>query len=157
MRLRTCLMNSVIMCFLQKCGTAGSRILYLLKQGGKRAYLLYNNNSRYAQYAIPVTEGTAIYMYVLEIKKSPNCIKLNATECFPGNILASAQHPKNCLRNNRGILCNSGYVTEYNILRMFVANNENVGDSKMKAIANTYGPIFMQCMFPLVFLPPILH
>ena len=34
------------------------------------------------------------------------------------------------------------YTAEHNF-RMFVANNENVGDSIMKAIANTYGPTFM--------------
>ena len=99
-----------------------------------------------------------MYMDVPEIKKSPNCIKLNATECFPGNILASAEHAKNWLRSKRGIPCNRAgtYITEYNF-RMFVANNENVGDSIMKAIANIYGPIFMQCMFALAFLSPSLH
>ena len=79
-----------------------------------------------------------------EIKKSPNCIKLNATQCFPGNILASTEHAKNWLRSTRGIPCKRAgeYITEYSF-RMFVANNENVGDSIMKDIANTYEPIFM--------------
>ena len=74
------------------------------------------------------------------------------------NILAPTQHAKNWLRSKRGISCNrSGvYITEY-IFRMFVANNENVGDSIMKAIVNTYGPIFMQYMFALAFLSPSLH
>ena len=130
--------------FLQKCGIAGCRILYLLKEGDERVYLLHDNNGRYAQDAIPVREGTAVYTDVLEIKTPPNCIKINATECFPGNILAPAEHAKNWLRSKRGIPCNraSANIAEYNF-RMFVANNENVGESIMKAIANTYGPIFM--------------
>ena len=103
-----------------------------------------DNNGRYAQDAIPVREGTAVYTDVLEIKTPPNCIKINATECFPGNILAPAEHAKNWLRSKRGIPCNRAgtYITEYNF-RMFVTNNENVGDSIMKAIANTCEPIFM--------------
>ena len=89
-------------------------------------------------------EGTAVYTDVLEIKTPPNCIKINATEYFPGNILAPAEHAKNWLRSKRGIPCNraSAYITEYNF-RMFMANNENVGDIIMKSIANTYEPIFM--------------
>ena len=89
-------------------------------------------------------EGTTIYTDVPEIKTSLNCIKINATECFPGNILAPPEHAKNWLRSNRGISCNGAgaYIAEYSF-RMFVANNENVGDSTMKAIVNTYGPIFM--------------
>ena len=79
-----------------------------------------------------------------EIKKSPNCIKLNATQCFPGNILASTEHAKNWLRSKRGIPCKRAgeYITEYSF-RMSVANNENVSDSIMKDIANAYEPIFM--------------
>ena len=55
--------------------------------------------------------------------------------------MAPAEHAKNWLRSKTGIPCNRGgaYFTEYNF-RMFVTNNENVGDSIMKAIANTYGP-----------------
>ena len=89
-------------------------------------------------------EGTTVYTVVLELKTLSNCIKINATECFPGNILAHTEHAKNWLRSKRGIPCNSAgaYIAEYNF-RMFVANNENVGESIMKAIANTYGPIFM--------------
>ena len=89
-------------------------------------------------------EGTTVYTVVLELKTLSNCIKINATECFPGNILAHAEHAKNWLRSKRGIPCNSAgaYIAEYNF-RMFVANNENVDESIMKAIANTYGPIFM--------------
>ena len=103
-----------------------------------------DNNGRYAQDAIPVREGTAVYTDVLEIKTLPNCIKINATECFPGNILAPAEHAKNWLRSKRGIPCNraGAYITEYNF-KMFVANNENVGDSIRKTIANTCEPIFM--------------
>ena len=159
MHLWTCLMNSLIVCvFLQKCETAGCRILYLLKQGGERAYLLHDKNDRHAQDAIPVKEGTTIYTDVPEIKTSPNCIKINATECFPGNILAPPEHAKNWLRSNRGVSCNraGAYIAEYSF-RMFVANNENVGDSIMKAIVNTYGPIFIQFMFVLAFLSPSLH
>ena len=77
---------------LQKCGTAGRRVLYLLKQGGKKAYLLHGSNGRYAQDVIPMTEGTTIYMDVPETKTPPNCIKINATECFPANIVAPAEH-----------------------------------------------------------------
>ena len=51
-------------------------------------------------------EGTAAYTDVLEIKTPPNCIKINATECFPGNILAPAEHAKNWLRSKRDIPCN---------------------------------------------------
>ena len=140
--------------FLQKCGTAGCRILYLLKQGGKRAYLLHDSNGRYAQDAIPMREGTTEYRYVPKIKTPLNCVKINATECFPGNILA----PQNKLAVLIGIPCNRArvYIAEYNF-RLFVANNENVGDSIIKTIANTYGTIFMQCMFTLAFLPPSLH
>ena len=89
-------------------------------------------------------EGTTVYIVVLELKTLSNCIKINATECFPGNILAHTEHAKNWLRSKRGIPCNSAgaYIAEYNF-RMFVANNENVGDGIMKAIANTYEPIFM--------------
>ena len=73
-----------------------------------------------------------------------HCIKINATEFSPGNILAPTEHSKNWFRSKRSIPCKSAgeYIAEYNF-RMFVANNENVGDSIMKAIANTYGPIFM--------------
>ena len=107
-------------------------------------YLLHDNNGRYAQDAIPVREGKIVHKDVLEIKTLSNGIKINATKCFPGNILAPAEHAKKCLRSKRGIPCNraGAYIAEYNF-RMFVANNENVGDSIMKAIANTYGPIFM--------------
>ena len=89
-------------------------------------------------------EGTTEYTCVPKIKVPLNCFKINATECFPGNILAPAEHAKNWLRSKRGIPCNraGACITEYN-LRMFVANNESVGDSIMKAIANTYEPIFM--------------
>ena len=116
----------------------------LSEEGGERAYLLHDSNGRYAQDAIPVRECITVYTDVLGIKAPPNCIKINATECFPGNILAPAEHAKNWLRSKRGIPCNraGAYITEYN-LRMFVANNESVGDSIMKAIANTYEPIFM--------------
>ena len=48
-----------------------------------------------------MTEGTAVYMDALEIKAPPNCIKINAMECFPSNILARAEHAKNWLRTNR--------------------------------------------------------
>ena len=92
--------------FFEKCGTAGCRILYLLKQGCERAYLLHDNNGRYAQDAILVKEGTAKYKDVPEIKTPPNCIKINATECFLGNILAPADHAENWLRSKRGIPCN---------------------------------------------------
>ena len=89
-------------------------------------------------------EGTIVYTDVPEIKTPPNCIKINATECFSGNILPPAEHAENWLRSRRGIPCNraGAYIAEYNF-RMFVANIENVGDSIMKAIANTYGPIIM--------------
>ena len=105
---------------------------------------MHNNNGRYAQNAIPVREVTTVYTDVPEIKTPPNCIKVNATECFPGNNLAPAEHTKNWLRSKRGISCNraGAYIAEYNF-RMFVRNNENVGDRIMKAIANTYGPTFM--------------
>ena len=75
-------------------------------------------------------EGTTVYTDILEIKTPPNCIKINAPECFPGNILALAEHAKNWLISKRGIPCNRirAYVAEYNF-RMFVVNNENVGDS----------------------------
>ena len=127
--------------FLQKCETAGCRILCLLKVGDERAYLLHGNNGRYAQDAIP---GTKVYTNVLEIKTPPNCTKINATECFPGKILAPAEQAKNYLRSKGGISCNraGAYIPLYNF-RIFVANNENVGDSIMKAIVNTYEPIFM--------------
>ena len=130
--------------FGNECGTTGCRILYLLKQGGNRAYILHDSNGKYTQDAIPVREGTTEYTDVPEIKAPPNYIKINATECFPGNILAPAEHAKNWLRSKRGIPCNlaGAYTVEYNF-RIFVANNENVGDSIMKVIANTYGPIFM--------------
>ena len=96
-------------------------------------------------------------MNVPEIKTPPNCIKMNAMECFPGNILAPTEHDKNWLRSKRGIPCNrsGAYITEYNF-RVFVANNENVCNSIMKAIGNTYGAIFMQCMFASAFLIPFL-
>ena len=79
-----------------------------------------------------------------EIKTPANCIKINATEIFPKNILAPAKHAKNWLKSKRGIPCNPAraYIAEYNF-RMFVANNENVGDSIMKDIANLYGPTFI--------------
>ena len=56
-------------------------------------------------------------------------------------------HPQNMLKIGVEIIETSyvtvpPYTAEHN-LRMFVANNENVGDSIMKAIANTYGPTFM--------------
>ena len=53
------------------------------------------------------------------------------------------EHATDCLRSKRGIPCNRAgvYITEYNF-RMFVANDENVGDSIMKVIANTHEPIF---------------
>ena len=107
------------------------------------ADLLHDINGIYAQNAIPVREGTTVYTVVLEIKTLSNCIKINATEYFPGNILAHAEHAKNWLRSKRGIPCNSAgaYIAEN--FRMFVANNENVGESIIKAIANTYGSIFM--------------
>ena len=38
--------------------------------------------------------------------------------------------------------CTGAYKTECDY-RMFVANNEHIGDSIMKATANTNGPIFM--------------
>ena len=105
-----------------------------------------------------MTEGTPVYTDVSQIKTPPTCITINATESFPGNILATAEHAKNWLRNNRGIPCNraKAHIADYNY-RMFVANNGNVGDIIMKATANTYGPIFMYCMFALAFLPPPLH
>ena len=117
-----------------------------------------NSSWRYAQDAIRVREGTTIYTDVPEIKTPANCIKINATESFPGNILATAKHAKNWLRSKRDIPCNraGAYITEYNF-RMFVANNESVGDSIMKANTNPYGPIFMYCMSSLAFLPPSLH
>ena len=37
-------------------------------------------------------EGTTIYMDVSETKTPPNCFKINATECFPANIVAPAEH-----------------------------------------------------------------
>ena len=58
-------------------------------------YLLNDNNSSYAQDTIPVREVTAIYTDVSEIKTPPNCIKINATECFASNVLAHAEHAKN--------------------------------------------------------------
>ena len=105
------------------------QIFYLFKHRGERAYLLHVNNGRYAQYAIPVREGTTIYTDTPEIKTPTNCIKINATECFPCNILPLAEHSKNTLRSRRGIPCDQSwaYITEYNF-RMSVANNENVGD-----------------------------
>ena len=98
------------------------RILNMLKEGDEGAYLLHGNNGRYAQDAIAVSEGTTVYTDVLEIKTPPNSIKINATQCFPGNILAPAKHAKNWLRSKRGIPCNrtGAYITEYNF-RMFVA------------------------------------
>ena len=124
--------------------TAGRRILYLLKQGDQRVYLLHDSNCRFARDAIPVREDTIVCSYVPQIKTPPNCMLRNATECFPGNILARAEHVKNWLRSKSGIPCNraGAYIAKYNF-RIFVANNENVGDSIMKAIANTYEPIFM--------------
>ena len=124
--------------------TAGRRILYLLKQGDQRVYLLHDSNCRFARDAIPVREDTIVCSYVPQIKTPPNCMLRNATECFPGNILARAEHVKNWLRSKSGIPCNraGAYIAKYNF-RIFVANNENVGDSIIKAIANTYGPIFM--------------
>ena len=80
---------------MQKCGTVECRILNLLKEGDERAYLLHGNNGRYAQDTIPVREGTTIYTDVLKIKTPPNCIKINATECFPGNILVPTERAKN--------------------------------------------------------------
>ena len=62
-----------------------------------------NSSGRYAQDAIPVREGTTIYTDVPEIKTLANCIKINATESFPGNILATAKHAKNWLRSKRDI------------------------------------------------------
>ena len=52
------------------------------------------------------------------------------------------------LGSKRGIPCNrsGAHTTEYNF-RMFVANNENVGDSIMKAIANIYGPTNIDTMY----------
>ena len=59
-------------------------------------------------------------------------------------MLAPTEHVKNWLRSKRGIPCNRAgtYIAEYNF-RMLVGNNENVGDSIMKATANVHGPIFM--------------
>ena len=59
-------------------------------------------------------------------------------------MLAPAEHVKNWLRSKRGIPCNPAgtYIAEHNF-RMLVGNNENVGDSIMKATANVHGPIFM--------------
>ena len=70
-----------------------------IKQGSERAYLLHHNNGRYTQCAIPVREGTTIYTDVPEIKTPTNCLKINATECFPGNTLAPVEHAKNWLRS----------------------------------------------------------
>ena len=56
---------------------------------------MHGNNGRYAQDTIPVREGTTIYTDVLKIKTPPNCIKINATECFPGNILVPTERAKN--------------------------------------------------------------
>ena len=111
----------------------------LSEEGGERAYLLHDSNGRYAQDAIPVRQCITVYTDVLEIKTPPNCIKINAMECFLGNILAPAEHAKNWLRSKRGIPFNRAgvYIPEYNF-RMFVANNENVGDSIMKTITDTY-------------------
>ena len=47
-------------------------------------------------------EGTIVYTDVPEIKTPPNCIKINATECFSGNILAPAEHAENWFRSRRG-------------------------------------------------------
>ena len=58
------------------------------------AYFLHDSNGGYAQDAIPVREGTTICTDVPEIKTAPNCVKINATECFPGNILAPEEHAK---------------------------------------------------------------
>ena len=55
---------------------------------------------------MPVREGKTIDMDVPEVKTPTNCIKINAMECFPGNIVAPAEHAKNWLRNKRGKLCN---------------------------------------------------
>ena len=52
-------------------------------------------------------EGTAIYTKVPEIKTPPNCVKINANECFPGNILAPTEHGKNWLRRE------ASHVTSY--------------------------------------------
>ena len=57
----------------------------------RRRDLLHHSNG---QDAISLKKGTTIYTDVLEIKKSPNYIKINATECFPGNIF----HPQNMLK-----------------------------------------------------------
>ena len=70
------------------------------------AYLLHDNNGRYAQDAILVREGTIVHKDVLEIKTLSNGIKINDTECFTGNILAPAEHAKKWLRSKRGISCN---------------------------------------------------
>ena len=119
-------------------------ILYLLEQTGERAFLLHDSNCRFAQDAILVKVGKIVYPDVPEIKTPPNRMLRNGRECFPGNILAPAEHVKNWLRSKSGIPCNraGAYIAKYNF-RIFVANNENVGDSIIKAIANTYGPIFM--------------
>ena len=63
---------------------------------------------------------------------------------FSRQYSGTPEHAKNWLRSKRGIPCNHArvYITKHNF-QMFVTNNENVGDSIMKAIANTYGPIFM--------------
>ena len=89
------------------------QIFYLFKHRGERAYLLHVNNGRYAQYAIPVREGTTIYTDTPEIKTPTNCIKINATECFPCNILPLAEHSKNTLRSRRGIPCDQSWETSH--------------------------------------------
>ena len=48
-----------------------------------------------AQDAVPVRKGTTIYTDVPEINTPPNCVKINATEYFPGNILAPTEDVKN--------------------------------------------------------------
>ena len=139
-----CVMISFFFFFCRNVETAGRRILYLLKQGDQRAYLLHDSNCRFAQDEIPVREDTIVCSHVPQIKTPPNCMLRNAMECFPGNILARAEYIKNWLRSKRGIPCNraGAYINKYNF-RMLVAYNENVGDSIMEAIANTYGPIFL--------------
>ena len=68
------------------------------------------------------------------------------------------EYAKNWLISEKGIPCNcsGGHITDYDFT-MFVASNENVSDSIMKGMANTYGPIFMQCMFALAFLALSSH
>ena len=107
-------------------------------KGDEGAYLLHDNNGRYAQDAIPVREGTTVYTDVLEIKTPPNSIKINATQCFPGNILAPAKHAKNWLRREASHVTVPERISSSTILECLWQNNENVGDSIMKATANTF-------------------